>query len=205
MAITNAELVERLGPLVETEVCVGPWVDITQEKIDAFAKLTGDHQWIHVDPDRAKRESPFGCTIAHGIFTLALLPAFFEGFMAEHGLVSGVNYGCEKTRFPAPVPVGSRVRGPDRVVSEWLKLAWRADVRRRSFKVAVLVGVILAVINYADRILGGAMTGLDYLKIGLTLLVPYAVSTHASVSAILKDRDGRGGMAEATPPGGKEL
>lgn len=109
--MSNPELMQRIEPLVGTEVCVGNWVDITQKKIDAFAELTGDHQWIHVDPERAKHESPFGSTIAHGIFSLALLPAFFEGFMAQHGLVSGVNYGCEKTRFPAPVPVGSRVRG----------------------------------------------------------------------------------------------
>lgn len=125
--MTNAELVQRLEPLVETEVCVGPWVDITQEKIDAFAKLTGDHQWIHVNPERAKRESPFGCTIAHGIFTLALLPSFFEGFMEQHGLVSGVNYGCEKTRFPAPVPVGSKVRG--RYVLKSLKNLGRGGLK----------------------------------------------------------------------------
>jgi hypothetical protein len=89
-------------------------------------------------------------------------------------------------------------------VSEWLELAWRADVRRRSFKVALLVGAILAAINYTDRFLAGAMTGIDYFKIGLTFLVPFAVSTHASVSAILRDRNRRSGIAGPSPPGGME-
>ncbi len=109
--MSNAELLKRIEPLVGEEFWVGDWVDITQEKIDSFAELTGDYQWIHVDPERARRESPYGSTIAHGIFSLALLPAFFQGFMEQYGVVSGVNYGCEKVRFPAPVPVGSRVRG----------------------------------------------------------------------------------------------
>jgi acyl dehydratase len=84
------------------------WVDIPQEKIDAFAEATGDHQWIHVDPERA-REGPFGTTIAHGYLTLSLLPAASSELLPRDGSM-GINYGLNRVRFPAPVPVGSRVR-----------------------------------------------------------------------------------------------
>ncbi|HTR33506.1 MAG TPA: MaoC family dehydratase [Gaiellaceae bacterium] len=84
------------------------WIEITQERIDQFADATGDHQWIHVDPERAK-DGPFGTTIAHGYLTLSLLPvASFEVVPSEGRM--GINYGVNKVRFPAPVPVGSRVR-----------------------------------------------------------------------------------------------
>jgi acyl dehydratase len=84
------------------------WIDITQEKIDGFAEATGDHQWIHVDPARAK-DGPFGTTIAHGYLTLSLLPvASYEVVPRQGGM--GINYGLNRVRFPAPVPVGSRVR-----------------------------------------------------------------------------------------------
>jgi acyl dehydratase len=84
------------------------WVDVPQEKIDAFAEATGDHQWIHVDPERAK-EGPFGATIAHGYLTLSLLPAASYEVIPRQGRL-GINYGLNKVRFPAPVPVGSRLR-----------------------------------------------------------------------------------------------
>ena len=84
------------------------WIDVTQERIDGFAELTGDHQWIHVDPERAK-DGPFGTTIAHGYLTLSLLPvASYEVVPRQGGM--GINYGLNRVRFPAPVPVGSRVR-----------------------------------------------------------------------------------------------
>ena len=84
------------------------WVDIPQSKIDAFAAATGDHQWIHVEPDRA-REGPFGTTIAHGYLTLSLLPmASYEVIPRQGGM--GINYGLNRVRFPAPVPVDSRLR-----------------------------------------------------------------------------------------------
>ena len=86
------------------------WITITQEQIDTFADSTGDHQWIHVDPERAAA-GPFGRTIAHGYLTLALLPAFGAQIYEVNGLAFGVNYGSNKVRFPAPVPVGSRLRG----------------------------------------------------------------------------------------------
>jgi acyl dehydratase len=85
------------------------WHTVTQEEIDAFAQVTGDHQWIHVDPERAAA-SPFGSTIAHGLLTLSLGPRFLEEVLTVEGVAFGVNYGYGKVRFPAPVPVGSRIR-----------------------------------------------------------------------------------------------
>jgi acyl dehydratase len=96
------------------------WIDVPQEKIDAFAEATGDHQWIHVEPERAAA-GPFGTTIAHGYLTLSLLPAMsYEVVPHREGSQKGgmaVNYGLNKVRFPAPVPSGSRVRGTFRVAS----------------------------------------------------------------------------------------
>jgi acyl dehydratase len=85
------------------------WHEVTQADIDAFADVTGDHQWIHVDPERAK-ETPFGGTIAHGYYTLSLAPRFTEQIMALEGFTFAINYGLNRVRFPAPVPVGSKVR-----------------------------------------------------------------------------------------------
>jgi acyl dehydratase len=85
-------------------------VEITQEQVDLFADATGDHQWIHVDPERAKKESPFGGPIAHGYLTLSLGPMLAPQIMQVTGISMAVNYGCEKVRFPAPVPVGAKVR-----------------------------------------------------------------------------------------------
>ena len=83
---------------------------VTQEQVQRFADATGDHQWIHVDVERATRESPFGGPIAHGYLTLSLLPYFLPKMWDVRGFKLGVNYGTEKVRFPSPVPVGSRVR-----------------------------------------------------------------------------------------------
>ncbi len=85
------------------------WHAVTQEAINAFADVTGDHQWIHVDVERAK-ETPFGGTIAHGYYTLSLAPMFMEQTFALEGFAFAVNYGLNRVRFPAPLPVGSRVR-----------------------------------------------------------------------------------------------
>ena len=92
------------------------WLEICQERIDGFADATGDHQWIHVDPERAKR-GPFGRTIAHGYLTLSLVNSFLPQIVEVHGISMGVNYGCDKVRFPAPVPVGSRLRGVGELVA----------------------------------------------------------------------------------------
>jgi acyl dehydratase len=103
--------------LVGREVGPTDWVEIPQERIDAFAAATGDPQWIHVDPERAAA-GPFGTTIAHGYLTLSLLPAFLYGVLdlrSEYRLT--VNYGLNRVRFPAPVPVGSRVRARCHVLS----------------------------------------------------------------------------------------
>ena len=92
------------------------WHTISQEQVDLFAEATGDHQWIHVDPARAAA-GPFGGTIAHGYLTLALIPSLGAQIWRVDGLAMGVNYGCNKVRFPQPVPVGSRVRGGAELVS----------------------------------------------------------------------------------------
>ncbi|MGW4823797.1 MaoC family dehydratase [Streptomyces sp. NPDC004227] len=92
------------------------WREVTQQQIDLFADATGDHQWIHVDPDAAAR-GPFGCTIAHGFLTLSLVPVLVSEIYTVGGLRMSVNYGCDKVRFTAPVPVGSRLRARARLVS----------------------------------------------------------------------------------------
>ena len=86
------------------------WIEITQDRIDKFADATGDHQWIHVDPERAK-DGPFGACIAHGYLTQSLVNMFLPQIVEVRGISMGVNYGADKLRFPAPVPVGSRIRG----------------------------------------------------------------------------------------------
>jgi acyl dehydratase len=92
------------------------WHEVTQDAIDAFADVTGDHQWIHVDPERAK-DTPFGGTIAHGYYTLALAPMLTEQVMRLEGFAFAVNYGLNRVRFPAPVPVNSKVRMTARLAS----------------------------------------------------------------------------------------
>jgi acyl dehydratase len=87
----------------------GDWHEITQDQVDRFADATGDHQWIHVDPDRAKA-SPFGGTIAHGYLTLSLAPALLQEIWRVEGMTMGLNYGINRLRFPAPVPVASKLR-----------------------------------------------------------------------------------------------
>jgi acyl dehydratase len=109
-------LLAFLGPQLNTEIHVGPWLTIDQERIDRFAEVTGDVQWIHTDPERAARESPYGATIAHGYLTLSLLPFLTESnhpdfFQKNYpGMRMRVNYGLNRVRFPAPVVTGSRIR-----------------------------------------------------------------------------------------------
>ncbi|HEX2040265.1 MAG TPA: MaoC family dehydratase [Acidimicrobiales bacterium] len=86
------------------------WLDVTQDQVNRFADATGDHQWIHVDPERATKESPFGGPIAHGYLTISLAPVLLGSIMLVDGIAMGVNYGINKLRFPAPVPVGKRLR-----------------------------------------------------------------------------------------------
>jgi acyl dehydratase len=107
--VARPSSVAELRALEGTELGPTAWVEIGQDKIDAFADVTGDHQWIHVDPERAAA-SPIGSTIAHGLLTLSLAPAFMEELMSFEGFAHALNYGYDKVRFPAPVPVGSRLR-----------------------------------------------------------------------------------------------
>ncbi|WKB52218.1 MaoC family dehydratase [Eleftheria terrae] len=113
--MTIFEHLQDLEARVGQSIGTSDWITIDQSRIDRFAEATGDHQWIHVDPERA-RSGPFGTTVAHGFLTLSLLPAFFAtGFeIRRSGL--GVNYGLNKVRFPAPVPVGSRLRAHFRLL-----------------------------------------------------------------------------------------
>jgi acyl dehydratase len=99
------ELTERAG----TELGASDWVAVTQEAVDAFAAATGDHQWIHTDPERAA-DSPFGGTIAHGYYTLALAPRLLADVLPLDGFAIAVNYGLDRLRFPAPLPTGEQVR-----------------------------------------------------------------------------------------------
>jgi acyl dehydratase len=109
MAATVINGLDELKSKVGEELGVSDWHEVTQEEVDAFADATGDHQWIHVDPQRAK-ETPFGGTIAHGLYTLSLGPQFSYAMFELKGVSFGLNYGYNKIRYPAPLPVGSRVR-----------------------------------------------------------------------------------------------
>jgi acyl dehydratase len=102
--------VEELKSLIGQEVAVTGWVEISQERVNLFAEATGDHQWIHLDVERSRKESPYGGTVAHGFLTLSLLPMLMESAVSMPISKMGVNYGLNKVRFPAPVPVGSKLR-----------------------------------------------------------------------------------------------
>jgi acyl dehydratase len=100
----------ELAQAVGTHLGYSDWLEITQERVDRFADATGDHQWIHIDPERAAK-GPFGGTIAHGYLTMSLVNLFLPQIVLVRGISMGVNYGADKLRFPAPVRVGKRVRG----------------------------------------------------------------------------------------------
>jgi len=127
--------VDQLTGIIGQEM-VSPWREVTQVQITQFADITGDRQWIHVDADRAGRESPFGGTIAHGFFTLALASRLLRDAVGSiDGARMGINYGLNKVRFPAPLPTGSRVRGRCTLlgvdaVEGGLQATWRILVER---------------------------------------------------------------------------
>ena len=106
----EVETPQDLLQLVGRELGPSEWTTVDQAMIDKFADATGDHQWIHVDVERAKRESPFGGPIAHGYLTLSLGPVLVPQVVRVEGIKMGVNYGCDKVRFPSPVPVGGKLR-----------------------------------------------------------------------------------------------
>lgn len=109
--MTRTVAFAELPALVGQEVAVSGWFTVGQERIAAFAEATEDRQWIHVDPERCARESPFGAPVAHGFLSLSLLPAMLESALRIEGMRMGLNYGLNRVRFPAPLPSGSRVRG----------------------------------------------------------------------------------------------
>ncbi|OON63286.1 dehydratase [Massilia sp. KIM] len=124
-----------LPALVGQELALSAWFAVGQTRIDAFADATEDRQWIHTDPERCVRESPFGGTVAHGFLTLSLLPAMLESALRIEGMRMGLNYGLNKVRFPSPLPAGSRVRGRWTLgavepVAGGLQLTWEVAVER---------------------------------------------------------------------------
>ncbi|HMN64976.1 MAG TPA: MaoC family dehydratase [Burkholderiaceae bacterium] len=110
------ENLAELKPLVGEEIAVSDWVRVTQQRIDQFAEATGDHQWIHVDPQRAAA-GPFGATIAHGFLTLSMMPMFAESAIEFRNVRMSVNYGLNRVRFTSPVPVDSELRARFRLVA----------------------------------------------------------------------------------------
>ncbi|MFE9425479.1 MaoC family dehydratase [Kitasatospora sp. NPDC006697] len=114
--MTSFASLDELAAAVGGELGTSDWHTVTQQQVDLFAEATGDHQWIHVDPERAK-EGPFGGTIAHGYLTLAMIPMLAKECYSVDGVRMAVNYGSDKVRFPAPVPVGSRLRATAELLS----------------------------------------------------------------------------------------
>ena len=124
-----------LAACVGQEVAVSDWITVTQQQVNLFAEATGDHQWIHIDVERAK-QGPFGAPIAHGFLTLSLLPKFFESALEVLETRMGVNYGLNRVRFTAPVPVGSRLRARlkllecDPIPGNGFQMTWNVTVER---------------------------------------------------------------------------
>jgi len=116
-ATTTVDAPSELLALDGADLGVTDWVPVTQSQVDLFADATGDHQWIHVDVERATRESPFGGPIAHGYLTLSLVNLFLPQLLEVRGASMGVNVGLDKVRFPSPVPTGSNLRGSGQVVA----------------------------------------------------------------------------------------
>ena len=125
----------ELAACVGQDVAVSDWLTITQQQVNLFADATGDHQWIHVDPEKAAK-GPFGGPIAHGFLTLSLIPKFFESSFEIVGSRMGVNYGLNKVRFTAPVPVGSRLRARMKLLAalpienDGMQMMWQVTVER---------------------------------------------------------------------------
>jgi acyl dehydratase len=142
---TLAELSAHVGQ----EVAVSEWLTVTQEQINLFAQATGDHQWIHVDVEKAKA-GPFGAPIAHGFLTLSLIPKFFETAIRLENARMGVNYGLNRVRFTAPVPVGSRLRAHLKLLeckpieSDGYQMTWEVTVEREGSERPVCIAESLS-------------------------------------------------------------
>ena len=150
MAITTVNGIDELKALVGETIGPSEWREVTQGEIDKFAEVSGDHQWIHVDVERAKTESPFGTTIAHGNLTLSMVDGFRDQLFRSEGFKMGVNYGWNKIRFPAPVPSGSRIRASletvtvDEVGDGWYQLVqrWTVEVEGNEKPACVAESVV---------------------------------------------------------------
>ncbi|MDB5931181.1 MAG: MaoC-like dehydratase [Polaromonas sp.] len=143
------QTLSELAACTGQEIAVSDWITITQQQVNLFADATHDHQWIHVDPEKAAA-GPFGTTIAHGFLTLSLLPRFFESSFEIIGSRMSVNYGLNRVRFMAPVPVGSRLRARMKLLSAepiaegGLQMAWEVTVEREGAAKPVCVAESLA-------------------------------------------------------------
>ena len=136
--------IEELRRLAGKEVAVTDWFTVSQERIDVFAGATEDHQWIHVDRERAARESPYGTTVAHGFLSLSLLPHLLDEAIEIQGTRLGINYGLNRVRFTGPVPAGSRVRARFRLagvedIERGVQMTWNVTVEREGEAKPVLV------------------------------------------------------------------
>ena len=138
-----------LKELIGQEVAVSKWIEITQERVNQFAEATGDRQWIHVDVERSRKESPFGGTVAHGFLTLSLLPKLMESAIVMPDVKMAVNYGLNKVRFPAPVPVGSRLRARIKLLTVddipgGAQVSWEVTMEREGSEKPVCVAESIA-------------------------------------------------------------
>ena len=143
------QTLSELAAMVGQEVALSDWTTVTQEQVNQFAEATGDHQWIHVDVERA-RAGPFGAPIAHGFLTLSLLPRFFESSLHVVESRMGVNYGLNKVRFMAPVPVGSRLRArlkllkSEPIDNNGVQMTWEVAVEKQGSAKPVCVAESIA-------------------------------------------------------------
>lgn len=146
MAQLSIDSLEQLQETTGKTLGPSDWREVTQDMIDAFAEVSGDHQWIHTDVERAKNDSPFGTTIAHGNLTLSMADGFRAQLLSFSGFQLGVNYGWNKVRYPAPVPTGSRVRGTAETLSVkdlgggWYELIQRLTVEIEDLEKPAFVG-----------------------------------------------------------------
>jgi acyl dehydratase len=134
----------RLRELVGSEVAVSDWHLLSQERIALFSQATGDDQWIHVDEERARRESPYGISVAHGFLTLSLLPFLLKETLEFEGVRMGINYGLDRVRFTGPVPAGSRVRArfhldSVRELAGGVQVKWTVTVEREGAPKPVMI------------------------------------------------------------------
>jgi acyl dehydratase len=142
--VKTFQTIAELAACAGHEVAVSAWITITQQQVQLFADATHDHQWIHVEPERAAA-GPFGAPIAHGFLTLSLIPGFFRSSFEVAGVRMGVNYGLNKVRFTAPVPVGSRLRARLRLLAAepleiaGMQMTWNVTVEREGASKPVCV------------------------------------------------------------------